>query len=143
MREHMRACASCARHDAAIRRSLLLARNLPDIHPSPDFMARLESRLRAGAQPVEIRRTLPVTAFAAIAATVAFTAFLALELFRSSGTAEIRMAPVVASAPEADPSVISSALVASLPTGMSVWPAIVAATHAPVHFVAAEMADER
>lgn len=143
MRAHMRACPPCARHDAAIRRSLLLARNLPDIQPSPDFMARLESRLRAGAQPVGMRRRLPATAFAAIAATVAFLAFLALELFRPGAPAEIRMPPVIASAPEAVPSVISSALVASLPTGMSVWPAIVAATHAPVHFVAAEMADQR
>jgi hypothetical protein len=139
----MNACPACARHDAAIRRSLLLARNLPDIQPSAGFAARLEAQLRAGAQPREIRRPLPLSAFAIIAATVAFAAFLALEVLRSGAATEIRLPPVVASASDADPSVISSALVATLPTGMSVWPAIVAATHAPVHFVAAEMADER
>lgn len=143
MREHMNACPACARHDAAIRRSLFLARNLPDIQLSPDFAARLDARLRAGAQPREIRRPLPLSAFALAVAAVAFAAFLALEQSRSGSASEIRLPPVIASAPDADPSVISAALVASLPTGMSVWPAIVAATNAPVHFVAAEMADER
>ena len=142
MREHMRACPRCARHDAVVRRSLLIARNLPDIQPSPDFMARLEARLLAGDQPLEPVRAFPVTAWAAIAATLAFVTLVALEVWRP-GQAPVRLAPVVASAPESDASVISAAVVASLPTGMSVWPAIVAATHAPVHFVATEMANER
>lgn len=143
LREHMRACPRCAGHDAAVRRSLLLARNLPDIQLSPGFTERLESRIRAGAQPAELARPLSLTAYAAIAATVAFVTLFALEVLRAGAPPAIRMAPVVASAPAADPSVISSAFVASLPTGMSVWPAIVAATYAPVHFVATEMADER
>ncbi len=139
----MRGCARCAHLDASVRRSLLLARNLPDIQPSPDFMQRLEARLRAGAQPIELRRRHSATTIAALAATLVFAALLTFELARNAQPSAIRMQPVVASAPEADPSIISSALVATLPTGMSVWPAIVAATHAPVHFVAAEMADER
>ncbi len=141
--EHLRACAACARLDAAVRRSLLLARNLPDIQPSPDFLERLEARLRAGAQPMEPRRRISGTALAALAATVVFAALLTLDLVRDAQPPAIALQPVVAMTPEADPSIISSALVATLPTGMSVWPAIVAATHAPVHFVAAEMADER
>lgn len=143
MREHMAKCPPCAKHDAAVRRSLLLVRNLPDIQPSPDFNARLESRLRSGAQPVELRQPLSYGAFAAIAAAVAFVAFLAYGTTRPQRPAELRLPPVVASVPADDPSVMSSALVATLPTGMSVWPAIVAASYAPVHFVAAEMADER
>lgn len=143
MRGHMRGCPRCARLDASVRRSLLLARNLPDIQPAPDFLARLEARLHAGAQPMEVRRRLPAGAIGALAATLVFAALLALDMARSDEAAEIRMAPVLAEAPEADPSIISSALVATLPTGMSVWPAIVAATHAPVHFVSAELADER
>ena len=143
MREHMRACARCARLDASIRRSLLLARNLPDIQPSRDFIARLESRIRAGAQPVEPRRSVSSATLAALAATLVVAAVLTFDLLRSTQPDAIRLQPVVASTPEADPSIISSALVAALPTGMSVWPAIVAATHAPVHFVAAELADER
>ena len=142
MREHMRACPRCAGLDAAIRRSLLLARNLPDIHPSPDFMPRLQARLRAKEQPAEPRRWSPA-AIAALAATLVFAAALAINARVGREPEVIRMPPVMAMAPEADPSVISSALVAALPTGMSVWPAIVAATHAPVHFVSTELADER
>ena len=47
---HAAECAACARHDAAVRRSLLLARNLATRAPltcSADFAARLEARLRA------------------------------------------------------------------------------------------------
>jgi anti-sigma factor RsiW len=46
MQRHMAECDSCAKHDAKIRRSLLLFRNLPPIQPSPDFSERLEARLR-------------------------------------------------------------------------------------------------
>ena len=142
MLDHMGVCDRCARHDASVRRSLLLARNLTDIQPSPDFIVRLQARLNAGAQPLEPRRP-STTAIAAIAATAVFAALLTLEVVRGRSAEPIRLRPVVATAQGADPSIISSALVATLPTGMSVWPAIVAATHAPVHFVAAEMADER
>lgn len=143
MREHMRACPKCARHDASIRRSLLLARNLPDIQPSPDFQARLEARLRDGAQPLELTRLVGGRLVVAAAAAAAVLAFVVLGTARGGAPDTLRLAPVVATAPEPDPSDISTALVATLPTGMSVWPAIVAATHAPVHFVTAEMADER
>lgn len=144
MREHMRRCPKCARHDTAVRRSLLLVRSLPDIEPSPDFRARLEARLRSGAQPVELRRPLLSSgAFVAIAATIAFVAFLAAGALRPAATPEILMQPVVATAPESEPSFASSALVATVPTGMSVWPAIMAASQAPMHFVAAELASER
>jgi anti-sigma factor RsiW len=46
MRRHLHVCSRCARHDTRIRRGLLLARNLPMIQPSADFMERLNARLR-------------------------------------------------------------------------------------------------
>jgi hypothetical protein len=42
---HVFECAGCAAHDTAVRRSLMLARNLPPIELSPDFAARLAARL--------------------------------------------------------------------------------------------------
>jgi hypothetical protein len=42
---HRDGCEKCARIDVAVRRGLLVARNLPDIQPSPDFMVRLQERL--------------------------------------------------------------------------------------------------
>lgn len=144
MREHLHRCAKCARHDTSVRRSLLLVRNTPDIALSPDFQARLEARLRAGAQPVDLRRPMLTSgAFVAIAATLVFATVLAASAFRGAASPEIRMQPVVASAPEAEPAFASSALVATIATGMSVWPAIMSASQAPIHFVAAEMASER
>jgi hypothetical protein len=34
-------------------------------------------------------------------------------------------------------------LVATVPTGMTIWPAIVMASHAPAHLMATELASER
>ena len=46
MQMHLTECEGCAQHDATIRRSLMLFRNLPRIEPSPDFTKRLEIKLR-------------------------------------------------------------------------------------------------
>jgi hypothetical protein len=85
---------------------------------------------------------LPLSAFAAVAAGLVIVASLAVTVMR--GDDVIRMAPVVATLPESEPSqTMTPALVATVPTGMSVWPAIMAASQASVHFVAAELAPER
>jgi hypothetical protein len=147
MREHVNGCPNCARHDTLVRRSLMLFRSLPTIEPSADFQARLDARLRATsidrfAGPRRWRRSY--RSYAALAAGVAFVTYIAADLLRDAGPTEIRLAPVVAMAPEPEISdEATSALVATVPTGMSVWPAIMAASQAPIHFVAAEMAAER
>ncbi|HEU4995795.1 MAG TPA: hypothetical protein VFT29_13305 [Gemmatimonadaceae bacterium] len=83
-------------------------------------------------------------AFVALAAGVAFVAYIATDMVRQSAPSEIRLAPVVASIPEFEPTTVASpALVVSVPTGMSVWPAIMAASQAPMHLVATEMPTER
>lgn len=146
MRQHMGECPACSRHDTVVRRSLMMVRSLPSIEPSPDFRARLETRLRTAAmQPPAHRWAAPsYAAFVALAAGVAFVSYLATDLVRRATPREISLPPVVASLPEPEPSpVATSAIVATVPTGMSVWPAIMVASQAPVHFVAAEMATER
>jgi anti-sigma factor RsiW len=45
MQRHIAECESCAKHDARVRRALLIFRNLPSIQPSADFSQRLEARL--------------------------------------------------------------------------------------------------
>ena len=45
MGQHLRLCPQCAALDTRIRRSLLLARNLPTIEPSAAFGERLQMRL--------------------------------------------------------------------------------------------------
>ena len=142
--QHAAECPKCAHHDAIVRRSLLLVKSLPTIEPSPDFRARLDARLRSVQPELSAPRFRPsLSAFAAVAAGIMLVAALAANMMRDANDV-IRMAPVVATLPEPEPSqVVTPALVATLPTGMSVWPAIMAASQASVHFVAAELAPER
>lgn len=147
MREHMRSCAECSRHDTVVRRSLMLVRSLPTIEPSPDFQARLQARLRASALTPAVA---PATqwrsfrAFAAVAAGIMFLTYVAADVARRSSVEVVQMPPVVATLPDLDPSQAATpAMVAAVPTGMSVWPAIMLASQAQMHFVAAELASER
>src|ERR687896_1051658 len=83
MRRHLHVCSHCARHDTRIRRGLLLARNLPIVQPSPDFMERLNARLR-DVGPIDrytvaapSYRMFSVGTFSAIAASIMTVALLA------------------------------------------------------------------
>lgn len=150
MREHLHECPACSRHDTIVRRSLMLVRSLPTIEPSADFRARLDARLRE-VSPLAARRPwITYVPLVAAAASLAFVAGLAAHAWHDArGTSQIasmpiRLAPVVATLPEFEPApVASTALVATVPTGMSVWPAIMVASQTPSYFVAAEMATER
>ena len=142
--QHAAECPECAHHDAMVRRSLLLVKSLPVIEPSPDFRARLDARLKQ-VQPevVAPRPRMPFSAYASMAAAAVIVTVIAAN-WMNRGDDVIRMAPVVATLPEPEPSqALTPALVATVPTGMSVWPAIMAASQASVHFVAAELAPER
>ena len=144
MREHVRDCRSCSRHDTVIRRSLLLVRNLPVIQPSANFQARLEAKLRSATAsaivPAPMR--LSYRTFAALAAGIVFVTYIAAESL-TGAPAPLRMTPVVATLPAVEGHVATPTFVATVPTGMSVWPAIMAASQAQMHFVAAELASER
>jgi len=145
MREHARRCPKCSRHDTVVRRSLLLVRNLPVIEPSPQFQERLDARLRATASLVDSSHPVRPSyrTFAALAAGVAFVTYLAADVLRRVPD-PLLMAPVVATLPELEPSQMGTpTFVATVPTGMSIWPAIMVASQAQMHFVAAELANER
>jgi hypothetical protein len=142
MRRHAQECERCARHDSRVRRSLILVRSLPTIEPSPDFQARLNARIRALPPTLVVSRP-PIRSFAAIAASIVLFAYVAAELFSRGTPTTIQLAPVVATLPEgANTQVATPALAATVPTGMSVWPALMVASQS-VHFVAAELSTER
>jgi hypothetical protein len=145
MRAHMGTCPECSRFDMVVRRSLLLVRSLPTIDVSPDFRVRLEARLLASSPADVLPRRMRVSyAAAAVAAGVAFVAAIAAGLMQRDLARDLRLAPVVATLPDLESSSVATpALVATVPTGMSVWPAIMVASQAPMHFVAAELASER
>jgi len=147
MERHIGVCTRCSRHNTAIRRSLMLVRSLPSIEPSPDFIARLNARLEelgpvSRADVVVPRPYLPsVSAFAALAAGIAAVAYMSIETTRYfSPSQDIRPAPAVASAFEPVP-IANAAFVASVPTGMPVWPAVLMVGQAPVHFADMEFHD--
>ena len=142
---HLRGCARCARQDTRVRRGLVLARNLPRIAPSPAFGARLQERLthehdsrasagsylQAGPRGTMGRRLASGTT--AIAAGMLAAAALTYGVMRRAPD-PIRMDPVVATRSEVEPSLATPAMVASMSTGMVVWPAVYVAQQAPWHF---------
>lgn len=128
MDRHRAVCASCARHDAAVRRSLLLVRNLPVIHPSADFYERLERRIREGASLDDRRPTrayLPsIGNFAALAAGLAAVGYVAMQAAHS--LEHTPPAPAVATT-TAFPNATSlsfeaPAFASVVPTAFAAWP---------------------
>jgi hypothetical protein len=147
MARHREYCGRCARIDTRVRRALLVAHNLPTIHPSAGFSQRLEVRLTheravkaagvvSNGAHADGWRPFSVGAYTAIAAGIFAAAGLAAAVSAAGREPQtIRMAPVVASRPEAEPSTLATpALVAAMPAGMGVWPAVFVAQQAPWHF---------
>jgi hypothetical protein len=144
MARHREQCARCAQLDTRMRRALLVAHNLPTIQLSPGFGQRLQVRLlheralmaagRAGRE--RGLRPFSTGTYAAIAAGILAVAGLAATVTVVGHEPQaIRMAPVVASRPESEPSTLATpTLVASMPGGMGVWPAVFVAQQAPWHF---------
>ena len=165
MRAHLNECGACSRQDTAVRRSLILVRNLPSIEPSPDFMARLNSRLAEIGPPsrhaVAPRSSLFISApaigtFAALAAGIAAVAVLATQTtryFSPTATERSAVATVVAapadsagviaemaadSASASDITMANAAYVAAVPTGIPIWPAVVMVGETPMRFANTE-----
>jgi hypothetical protein len=146
MARHRSLCDDCARLDTRVRRALLVAHNLPTIEPSAEFAERLQIRLteeRTRMAALHVSETVgwrwrPSSpgGYAAMAAGLITVAGLAATLSGIGREPEmIRLAPVVATLPELEPSMFASpAMVASMPTGLTVWPALYVAQQAPWHF---------
>lgn len=146
MAQHRSLCDACARLDTRVRRALLVAHNLPTIELSPDFGERFQIRLSeermrmAALRPGDVTgsrwRPSSPAGYAAVAAGLISVAGLAATLSGMGREAEmIRLTPVVATSPEPEPSMLATpAMVASMPTGMTVWPALYVAQQAPWHF---------
>jgi len=152
MRRHVMRCASCARQDTRVRRGLLLVRNLPPIEASPDFTLRLNERL---ARIGPVSRTDYVNTRAQYASTVtavafvaglAAVAYLAIETNRYFVPADtVRVAPEVAAVfpepPAVAPASMANAALASVPTGIPVWPAVLMVGQSPMRFASMETRD--
>jgi anti-sigma factor RsiW len=140
MQRHITECESCAKHDAKIRRALLLFRNLPSIEPSAEFNHRLEARLREcqNEQLAHTKRNLRFGAVAATLASAIMLGYIGTTLYgHANGPSDLVMPPVVASIPESEFAPITTsapAIVTSVSAGLSIWPAAMFAEQVPVRF---------
>jgi predicted anti-sigma-YlaC factor YlaD len=145
MQEHLATCEGCARYNTAVRRGLLVLRNLPAIEPSADFADRLNARLRRAklADARAARYHGPsIGTFMLAASGVVAAGFLAAAVFGwpwARSTRDLRLEPVVTMRPATPVPVVSSDFMASASAGLPVWPAAMMAEQAPVHFVDAEL----
>ena len=163
MQRHLAECETCARHDAAVRRGLMVLHNLPPIEPSPDFRAKLAARLRderiaMEREAIAARRTDTLIRaprygpLAAAAASVLLAGTLAVgaSAWNHDDRVDVVMAPVLAAAPltatdrYGDASggasgVDPSFLVAAASSGMPVWPAALLVDQTPMQLVTAEL----
>lgn len=141
---HLASCRVCARHDLAMRRGLMVLRNLPSVEPSSDFYDRLTTTLhrmeRADAHASRYRGP-GLGSFAAAAAGVVGLGFMAAVVFNWTAQARnLALAPVVASAPAEVPyPATNSSFVASASAGLPIWPAAMLVDQAPVRFASEEL----
>lgn len=141
---HLAECAACSRYDTAIRRGLLVLRNLPVVEPSPDFLERLNDRLdrvREADAHAAMFRGPGVGSFIASVASVMAIGVLAVALRELRPASPLRLPPIVAMRPATAPAsqAVSSAFVASASVGLPVWPTAMIAEQAPARFASAEM----
>ena len=158
MQRHLTECEACARHDTAVRRGLLVFRNLPPIEPSENFAARLAARLEQARREVELQRRAAAASFAgqrgapglggfaAAAAGVVMAGYLVTAAMSHVSPPEaLALDPVVATLPEPRAVVLADlptqlparaevtpAVVATVATGMPLWPTVMMTSGAAV-----------
>ena len=140
MQRHIAECAACARHDARIRRSLLVFRNLPKIECSPGFTERVNVSIRAlnnAPRAPQASLLTPRASFAALLAA-GIVALAGLNLL-SESDAPLSLPPVVAMLPAQEGAageslMASHAMLASVSMGIPIWPAALMVEQAEIQF---------
>ncbi len=148
---HVMLCDACAAHDTLVRRSLMVARNLPTLVPSEQFQMRLRERLaECRTECRSERAALDAAAFApprlgamrssrmmvAVAAGAMLGAY-AWNGWTDLSAPQLSMQPVIASQPAMPTPVsyVTPELMQAMATGNPVWPAAMIIEDAPTHFV--------
>jgi hypothetical protein len=153
---HAMGCAGCAAHDTLVRRSLLVARNLPPLMPSEQFQARLRARLAECRTECDDDRAhnrhrddavIPGTSLwgggwrsPRMVAAVAAGAMLGVYAWQGwirSTTPELSIQPVMASQSTMVPPApyLTPELLQAMATGNPVWPAAMMVDDAPTAIV--------
>lgn len=142
MQSHLAGCERCSHHDTAVRRGLLVFRNLAPIEPSADFCSRLDARLRkarcdSGELAATRHRGHGAGALIAAAAGVVMVGYATTAILSPpERPREMALAPVVASAPALPATTDASHTVAAAASmGVPVWPVALMAEQAPVRLL--------
>jgi putative zinc finger protein len=152
MHKHVQSCSACARQDAMIRRSLLLVRNLPTAQCSEGFSERLKARLAGetvGQNALDSERPFrgPSTStFIGVACAVLAIGAISIAIADGSpsfGPADPRLPSVVVAPGEpsriVDTILTAPAYVASMSTGIPMWPALLLAEEGSLRFASVEL----
>jgi len=158
VRGHLADCRACAEHDTAVRRALMLFRNLPTIQPSPDFSARLQARLRASGYDSAVRvdgrrdrlgdsagpTSVGFSGFASAAAGVVAAGYLAVAVFGTPASvrAELALSPVVARATpplSLAPFTVQPTVLVSFEGVLPSWPSEVFTSRTPIRLSAVSL----
>jgi len=146
VRLHLQMCERCARHDASVRRALLLVRNLPSIDPPPDLGTRIKERLQVeGCSRGMTARVRPARfGIGVLLCSGAAAAAVALALALDGRDEQFlpQLPPAVASVGMEVPvhdELVPPAFVASMSTGMPVWPALLLAEEGTLRLAASEV----
>ena len=147
MREHQTACARCARRDADVRRALFLLKNLPPVQVSDGFQDKLRARISSEGPAYQPRRSpyAGSVKWAAAALMLVAVGGVASWPAKTQHDEVTRLPAVFASSPlnafgagvddESAP-----AYVASMSTGIPMWPALMMAEEGPLRFAGMQTA---
>ncbi|MEO7040863.1 MAG: zf-HC2 domain-containing protein [Gemmatimonadaceae bacterium] len=129
MQRHIAECADCARLDAGVRRSLMLVHSLKSIEPSAEFSYKLDARLREcrlhpGHASAGKFRTVAVIGAIASLLMIGYVAETMKIADQHAVPQDIVLPPAIAMAvpPDTTPAPF---IVASVSTGIPIWPAAV------------------
>ena len=139
MREHVTACARCSKRDAEIRRSLFVLKNLPPVEVSKGFNDRLRARITAEGPAYQSTRASNAGLTKWVAAAVMLVVVAGTKGwydYAQLAGAPVRLPAVFASAPVTYEGGVESvpAYVASMSTGIPMWPALMLAEEGPLRF---------
>lgn len=129
---------------------MMLFRSLPRIEPSPDFLQKLERKLReakiADANAMNAVRTRRLGAAVTLSSAL-MLAYIGFSLRQVDTPQDIVLPPVVALATNVDAQSPGSGpapeMIAAVPAGLPLWTAALFAEQTPVHFVSNDLTSAR
>jgi anti-sigma factor RsiW len=127
MQRHIAECVECADLDARVRRSLMLVHSLRPIEPSAEFSHRLDVRLREcrlHQAHASAGRFRIVAVIGAIASLIMIGYVAETMKAADQSMPDIVLPPAIAMAVPPDTTPVPS-IVASVSTGIPIWPAAV------------------